>query len=92
MQPFLLPLCKHIIMHKDSKGNDYLEIGNIRVSLVRSSNRTAAKNWPGCDVIRIQAYRGNANSSLHKGAEFPVNSKNEIVDLVRVLLELHRIK
>lgn len=79
-------------MGKDSKNNDYLEIGNIRVSLVRATNRTASKNWPGCDVIRIQAYRGNTNSALHKGAEFPVNSKNEIIDLVRILLEMHRIK
>jgi len=80
-------------MKKDSKGNDYIDIDNIRVTLVRAINRTAANNWPGCDVIRIQAYVDPANTSaLHRGAEFPVNTKDEIIDLVRVLLEIHKIK
>jgi hypothetical protein len=80
-------------MNKDSKGNDYLDIDNIRVTLVRAANRTQSNNWPGCDVIRIQAYVDPANSSvLHRGAEFPVKTKNEIIDLVRVLLEMHKIK
>ena len=74
----------------DSKGNVYLELENIRISFVKSSKRISENDWPGCDVLRIQAYRGEGKS-LHMGAELPIKSKDDIIELVDVLVEIYRL-
>jgi hypothetical protein len=56
----------------DKNGNKYLEAKNVRVSYVKQKNRASSKNWPGSDVIRIQAYTGEGQR-LHQGAEYPVD-------------------
>ena len=77
-------------MKKDSKGNSYTEVRNIRLTIVKSENRRPDKDWPGMDVIRIQAYRNLTSNSLHKGA-ISVSKKEDIIELIRKLLEIHKI-
>lgn len=77
-------------MQTDSKGNLYTEIEHVRITYVKANHRLAQKNWPGMDVIRIQRYRDLNFSSLHRGAEIPVNNKEGIIEIVRKLLEIHK--
>ena len=77
-------------METDSKGNRYTEIKNIRLSYIKSTDRKPDKDWPGMDVIRIQAYRDENSKSLHRGAEIPIDKKEDIIDLIRELLEIHK--
>lgn len=77
-------------MKIDSKGHIYTEIKNIRLTYVKSSNRRPDKDWPEMDVIRIQAYRTGKSNSLHRGAEIPIDKKEDVIDLIRGLLEIHK--
>ncbi|WP_167597978.1 hypothetical protein [Leeuwenhoekiella sp. ZYFB001] len=77
-------------MERDSKGNIYTEIKNIRLTYVKSANRAPDKDWPGSDVIRIQAYRDGTSKSLHRGAEIPVDKKEDVIDIVSELLKIHK--
>lgn len=78
-------------MKTDKKGNRYTEIKNIRLSYIKSINRKPDKDWPGVDVIRIQAYKDGNSNSLHQGAEMPINKKEDIIDFIRELLEIHKM-
>ena len=78
-------------MKIDGKGNRYNEIKNQRISYIKSGNRKPDKDWPGVDVIRIQAYKGGNTNSLHLGAEMPIEKKEDIIDVIRELLEIHKI-
>lgn len=73
----------------DSRDNIFVDLENIRISYVESSNRSSDKDWPGADVLRIQAYRGEG-SALHKGAELPIHDKDNIVDLIEVLIKIYK--
>lgn len=42
-------------LQKDSSNHPYLEVENLRLTYVSSKDRLPDKDWPGCDVIRIQA-------------------------------------
>lgn len=43
------------------------------------------------DVIRIQSYIGTKTKSLHLGAEIQISKKEEVIDLIRALLEIHKV-
>jgi hypothetical protein len=66
---------------KDSAGNPYIDIDNVRVTMVdKSGNPT--KDWAGSvKYLRVQAYTGRGNS-LHRGAEFPVDDIKKILDFI----------
>ena len=72
---------------KDSKGNLYIEVGNLRISYIKQKNRSSLKDWPSADVIRIQAYRGEGKS-LHQGAEYPVENEKSIYNLFEAFSKL----
>jgi hypothetical protein len=74
-------------IERDSRGNFYIETGNLRLTWVRTQNREDAKDWAESDVIRIQAYRGQGRQ-LHIGAELPVESGADAKDLLEAVRTL----
>lgn len=74
---------------KDSKGNLYVEMENIRLTYVQRESRPSEKDWPGKDVIRIQAKRGKGDS-LHRGAELPVENQKSMINVVETILLLYK--
>lgn len=68
----------------DSKGNTYVEVGNLRISYIEQKNRSTIKDWPNADVLRVQAYRGEGHA-LHQGAEYPVENDKSIYSLFEAL-------
>ena len=72
----------------DSKGNTYIEVGNLRLSYIEQKNRSNTKDWPGADVIRIQAYRDSVSKALHQGAEYPVYDEKDIYKLFEAFSKL----
>ena len=79
-------------MEADKNGNLFVEIGNIRMTYVDKKNRQTSKNWSGSDTIRFSAYRNATTNSLHKGAEVPIKSKDEIIELIEALCVLYKVK
>jgi hypothetical protein len=69
----------------DSANHVFTEVGNIRITYIPARDREEAKNWAGSDVLRLQSYRGEDGSSLHKGAELPVPNAEVFVELISAL-------
>ena len=70
-------------IHKDGAGNPYIDVANVRITLVSNQQRDA--DWTGGEYrhcIRIQAYRGGESRSLHMGAEIPLNSQSDAFSFV----------
>ncbi len=63
--------------NKDNRGQAYIDVDNVRVTLVPAAMRATAKNWAGKDVIRIAAYVGDGTNRTHRGAEFPIGEGAE---------------
>lgn len=74
---------------KDSAGHLYAEIANIRVTYIPARDRDEDKDWSGSDVIRVQAYRGSEDNSLHRGAEFPVSSPEAFGQCVGAICQVY---
>jgi hypothetical protein len=70
---------------RDNANHIYTEVENIRITYVPARDREEAKNWAGSDVLRVQAYRGGSDRSLHMGAELPVPSPEVFVELITAL-------
>lgn len=68
---------KKINPNKDSKGNIYFDVHNIRITKLNST-------WGGNPGIRIQAYQGKGKK-LHRGAELPIQNKEVAFDLFNVI-------
>jgi len=75
---------------KDGSGNSYVEISNLRITYVPRSQRQSAKDWAGSDVIRVQAYKDDpaVSKALFQGAEFPVESHKQVVELISAVAYL----
>jgi len=73
----------------DSSGNQYVNVGNVRFTLV--SNRNADVDWSGKPVIRVQAFRSSDNERLHRGAEIVIDGYNTFEDIVDVVTELSKL-
>ena len=72
-------------MPLDGSNHLYYEVQNIRVTYVPASDRRPEADWAGADVLRIQAYRGDQDASLHRGAEIPIRSAQEFGEFVAAL-------
>ena len=68
----------------DSKGNEYFDVDNIRVTSI-------GKTWGGNSGIRIQAYRGKG-MSLHKGAELPASDPATAYQLIAAIVAAYELK
>lgn len=75
---------------KDSKGNTYVDVENIRITYVENKNRQSNTDWAETDVIRFQAYKGHDNNALHMGAEIPIERTIQILDLMEALIKIFR--
>lgn len=73
-------------IQQDGKGNNYIEVGNIRVTYVPKCSW--APQFPG---LRIQAYRDSTSKSLHRGAEIPISNRRktalEIIAAIALLVK-----
>ena len=78
-------------MEIDSKGNQYEEVSNIRITYVSQQSRTEINNWSEGDVLRIQAYRNLEEKSLHIGPEIDLRSRSTILELIEALCRLYRV-
>ena len=76
-------------LHNDGKGHLYAEIENIRITYVPAKDRATVADWSGCDVIRVQAYRGTGDNSLHRGAELPISSAEGFGEFVAALCAVY---
>ena len=65
----------------DSSGNEFVNVGTVRLTYIKAENRDEKKNWAGQDVIRIQAYKDDSNQ-LHQGAEIPIGDRESSLDLL----------
>lgn len=74
----------------DGSRNPYVEVSNVRITHVPRSQRQSAKDWAGSDVIRIQAYKDDpaVSKALFPGAEFPVESHKQVVELISAVAYL----
>ena len=66
-------------MNKDKSGNDYYEVGNIRITALEN---TWDDGKPG---LRIQAYKGSGKS-LFQGAELPIPDKASAYDFIKEMM------
>jgi hypothetical protein len=73
-----------MIKQIDSKGNEYFDVENIRVTCV-------GKTWGGDSGIRIQAYKGTGKS-LHQGAELPVPDAATAYKLIAAIVAAFELK
>ena len=76
---------------QDNKGNNYINLNNLRITYVRQETRDPDRDWAGADMIRIQAYTGNG-SQLHRGAEIPVTDVSTFIELIESLTRLYRAR
>ena len=77
-------------MQRDSRGHLFADVSNLRITYIPASDRSDETDWADSDVLRVQAYRGGENSALHRGAEFPVSSSEEMIDLIQTLCNVYR--
>lgn len=78
-------------MPKDEKGNQFVNVSNIRITYVSKSSRLGIKNWSDGDVLRIQAYRGKGEA-LYQGPELDLKEADTILELIEALVRLTRGK
>jgi hypothetical protein len=76
-------------LSKDSRGHLYAEVDNIRVTYIPAADRAPGADWAGSDVIRVQAYKGTADKSLHMGAELPVSSPEAFGKFVATICQVY---
>jgi len=76
-------------LQEDGKGHIYAEVNNIRITYIPASDRAEATNWSGSDVIRVQAYKGATDKSLHMGAELPIPSSQVFGQFVAALCQVY---
>lgn len=77
------------MLKRDASDHSFMEVENIRITYVPAKDRDAAKSWAGADVLRVQAYRGSEDQSLHMGAELPIPDSQTFVDLVSALCTVY---
>ena len=66
----------------DNAGNPYIDVENVRITMVDKTNKTPDKDWAGSvKYLRVQAYRGSGRS-LHMGAEFPLENIKDSLEFI----------
>ena len=77
-------------LQKDSAGHLYAVVENIRITCIPAADRAEGKDWAESDVIRVQAYRNiNVDESLHRGAEFPIQSPEIFDQIVTAMRQVY---
>jgi len=65
----------------DSAGNAYVDVANLRITLVLGHKRRDDKNWAGCDVLRFQAYADSTSKRIMPGPEYPIGKTSDALKL-----------
>ena len=78
-----------MLLQKDSKNHLFAEVENIRITYIPASDRKPEADWAESDVLRLQAYKGSNDKSLHMGAELPISSPEEFGALVAALCRVY---
>jgi len=76
-------------LQKDTRQHLYAEVQNIRITYVPAKDRAPGAEWAGSDVIRLQAYKGPSDKSLHMGAELPVPSPEVFGEFVAAICQVY---
>jgi len=75
------------VIETDGSGQSYVNVGNLRLTLVEKSD-----GWAGAEVhhyLRIQAYKGApGESGLQIGAEYAIRSPHDLERLAAAMLFL----
>jgi uncharacterized protein (DUF427 family) len=76
-------------MKFDASRNAYIDLENIRITLVNKTDKPTQKDWAGSiKYLRVQAYRNPSKSkALHRGAEFPLSDMTKILDFIKSAAE-----
>lgn len=77
------------IIHRDSNGQPYVEMENVRITL---SERTSQdKDWAGTGrYLLIQAYKGADTKALNMGPTIPVRGAEPAEDiLIATAMAIH---
>jgi len=77
-------------MAKDSSDNIYENIGNIRITYKKKSNRETDKDWADGDVLSFRAYKNADTDALHMGAELKLKDRETIIELIEALCRLYK--
>ena len=72
-------------VQQDGKGNDYIDVGNIRITYLEKCSWDSAS--PG---LRVQAYRDGQSNSLHQGAEIPIKTPKIALEVIAAIALLIR--
>lgn len=71
-----------VTVTKDDSGNPFIDIDNVRITMVDKTNKPATKDWAGTiRYLRVQAYKGKGKA-LHMGAEFPLSDIKKILEFI----------
>jgi hypothetical protein len=73
----------------DGNGNMFEDVGNIRITYVDKNRRSSESPWPDKDKLSFRAYKGQG-SSLHMGAEIPIDDTDTLIEIIEALCKLHR--
>ncbi len=78
-------------MKTDASSNPYIDVRGVRLTYVKVENRAHEKNWPGCDVLRINAYKEDpaVSQSLMPGPEIPLGNEGE--EFGKLIIGLHHL-
>ncbi len=76
-------------MQFDQSHHRYEDLGLVRITYVPRADRTTAKDWAGCDVMRIQAYTNDVDRSLRPGPEIPIREADDITRLIAALCAVY---
>lgn len=78
-------------MKTDRRGQQFVDVGEVRITLVVGKKRPPDADWAPGDVLRVQAYGRSKKTKkrvLRPGAEIPVGSPAQVLELIAAITEL----
>jgi hypothetical protein len=70
-------------MQQDNNGNNFENIGNIRITYKKQTDT-------GNDILSFRAYKDAETNSLHLGAELVLESQEKFIELIETLCRLYK--
>ena len=75
-------------VQRNRYGNLYIEVNDLLITYIPADARARAENWPGQDILRIQA-RLDEKKTRYETLESPVN-ETDLLELVGELALLRK--
>lgn len=83
-----------MVIKRDSSNQYYLdsdnypELKNARITLIDRRNINQSKDWYGTGFyLKFQAYTGHGKK-LHRGLEIPFDDNEQLLSIIKTLIEL----